>query len=209
MLEGVRIPNGTNIELVGSAEIAGVDTTVATIGYLQLLPPFAPPAVRQLSTNAFNQLTWNPGPGAFDGELVHYSPNGRVYATGEQVLLTGNAATQLVATTSVAVKGQIGVGSVRVIVEGQVQVSALGSTIDLDVQENQTNNPAYTAIGATQEFTATKTTASATDWQPFRHERVFNSGVADATLYQCRIAKNGGGTLRVKEVYLRVVSERA
>jgi len=204
MLAGATIPNGENLDLVGSATIAGVSTTVATLGYIELLAPAAPPTIRQLSTNAFDQVLWNDG--ALN--LVHYSPNGWVYATGDQEAETGLAAVQLVATTTVAIKG-LGLGNVRVIVEGQAQVSALGTTFDVDVQENKTTNPAYTDIGAAQQIKGLKDTSDANDWQPFRHERVFNCGITTSTLYRCKVTKNGGGTLKVKEVRLRVVGERA
>lgn len=186
-------------------DVIGLAAQILKYGTFELLSGSPAPSARQLAAGTSGQLVWNPGAG---GEFVHYSPNGWVYATGDQEAATGLAAVQLVATTTVAVTG-VGLGNVRVIVVGQAQVNSLGSTMTINVQENQTLNPAYSNIGTAEVMTTTHTQIDANAWQDFRHERVFAAGTATATLYQASIAADGGKTISVKNVRLRVVNERA
>ena len=185
-------------------DVIGPFANVIKYGTIELLSGAPAPAARQLAAGVGGELAWHDGSSA---QFVHYSTNGWVYATGDQEAATGLAVTQLVATTTVATPGTAG-GTVRVILYGQAQVNVLGSTLTVDVQEDKTANPAYTPIGVAQVMTATHTQVDVNAWQHFRHERTFVAGSTD-TLYRASIVANGGNTVSVKEVRVKVVNERA
>lgn len=202
---GARVATGNDLELVGTAKIAGVTSSVAELGTVELLSGAPVPTSRQLAADMNGKLIWHDTSGL---NFAHYSVNGYVYATGEQITATIQAVTTDAASTTVPLIG-IGLGNVRVIVEGQVQVNSLGSTLTISVREDQTASPLFTNIGASQVVTATHDTSDANDWQKFRHERTFASGITTATLYQVRITAQGGKQASVKETFLRVVPERS
>lgn len=196
---------GVSFKLLGTASIDGVAGTVATVGTLGLLSGAPAPSARQLAAGVTGQLVWHDGSAA---KFVHYSPNGWVFATGDQEAATATAANTICATTTQTVTG-VGLGTVRVIVAGLFQVNSLGSTVTVNLQHDQAGGGVWTTIGTGLVITAQKTTADANDWQPFRCERVFNAGTSIATLYRLSLTAQGGFQARVKEVRLRVTNERA
>ena len=200
LANGAVVTTGKVLLLSGTADLTGTKDSVASIGSIEFLSGGAAPSTNGLFVSSLGEIFQGPS------QRVHVSPNGVVYATGDQEADTGNLALIQVATTTVAVVGR-GSGSVRVIVEGQIQVDVLPQTITIDVQEDQSASPAFTDIGAAQLVKAQKTAADATDWQPFRHERIYASGTTIPTKY--RVSIDPGASLgRVKEVRLRVVGER-
>ncbi len=199
--KSISIATGGEVSFTGTAKVTAVATTVIEGGLFEYAVGAAAPAARQSSMDTNGQVVTHDGSSL---NYQHMSPNGWVYATGEQVAATGMAALLQVAETTVAATA-LGLGNVRVIVEGECQHAALPNTWTVDVQHDQGG---WANIGAGKVFSAKADTSDANDWQPFRHERTFNAGTSIATKYRA-VLNPAGGTGKVREVYTRVVNERA
>ena len=198
MLMGFTVPAGETSTFGDNTTLVGTNTTIATVGEINFLSGGGPLSSVGLGVNAGGELFFG------TSRRVHSSPQGYVYATGDQESETALQATVTACTTTQSVTG-VAAGNVRVIVEGWGQRATLGN-VEITVQQDQ-GTATWIDIGSIQTVQWLDT-SNANLWSYYRHERVVNIGTSTATFFRAKIDAQGGSTSKIRESHLRAVSER-